>query len=216
MRSARRSAIIEPQDNQRTASLHLGGWQTDERETMNSQFLTHADQLNSSDTYSLVTFVLAEQLYALPIAPIVQIVEMVAITALPQANSTIKGVVNYHGRTVPVLDLRQALGLPVRDLDPDTHMIILTAAERMLALAVDRVLQVADLPHQQVAHAQDVMPAEFEGVPLLQGIAHTAEGTVIVLNPERLLTSGTVGTMSRMAAVMPAQRVMADNAEGAQ
>jgi purine-binding chemotaxis protein CheW len=182
---------------------------------MNSQTLTHADENNGSETCNLVTFVLAEQTYALPIAPIVQIVEMVAITALPQADSTIKGVVNYHGRTVPVLDLRRTLGLPPRDSDPDTHMIILTAAERMLALAVDRVLQVADLPQQQVAHAQDVMPAGFEKVPLLQGIAHTAEGTVIVLDPEQLLASSTVGALSQMAAVMPAQRVTADSAEGA-
>ncbi len=181
---------------------------------MNSQSLTHANRTNGSDTCSLVTFRLAEQTYALPLAPIVQIVEMVAITVLPRADSTIKGVVNYHGRTVPVLDLRQTLGLPARDLDPDTHMIILTAAERMLALAVDRVLQVADLPHQQVAHAQDVMPAEFDGIPLLQGIAHTAEGTVIVLDPERLLTSSTVGALSRMMAAMPAQHVLADGAEG--
>jgi len=181
---------------------------------MTSQTLTHADRTDGSETYSLVTFCLAEQTYALPIAPIVQIVEMVAITALPQADSTLKGVVNYHGRTVPVLDLRRTLGLPPKDLDPDTHMIILTAAERMLALAVDRVLQVADLPRQQVAHAQDVMPAEFEGVPLLQGIAHTAEGTVIVLDPERLLTSSTVGVLSRMADVMSAQHLTADSAEG--
>ena len=183
---------------------------------MTSQTLIQTNRTNGSDTCSLVTFVLAEQTYALPIAPIVQIVEMVAITALPQADSAIKGVVNYHGVTVPVLDLRSTLGLPAVDMDPDTHMIILTAAERTLALAVDRVLQVADLPNQQVAHSQDVMPVGFEGAPLLKGVAHTAEGTVLVLDPEHLLTSSTVGTLARIAAVMPAERVMAGSDEGAQ
>lgn len=180
---------------------------------MNSQSLSQPNRKNGSEAWSLVTFVLAEQTYALPIAPIVQIVEMVAITALPQADNAIKGIVNYHGRAVPVLDLRRTLGLPVRDLDPDTHMIILTAAERMLALAVDRVLQVTDVPHHQMAHAQDVMPIELEGVSLLKGIVHTTEGTVIVLDPDQLLTSSTARTLSRLATAMPAQRVMAGSAQ---
>lgn len=180
---------------------------------MNRQSLIYADRATGFEACSLVTFCLAEQTYALPIAPIVQIVEMVAITALPSVDSTIKGVVNYHGRTVPVLDLRRALGLPTRDLDPDTHLIILTATGRMLALAVDRVLQVTDLPHRQVSRPRDVMPADFERIPLLQGIAHTTEGTVIVLDPDHLLASSTVGELSRMAAAMPAQRVLADRIE---
>jgi purine-binding chemotaxis protein CheW len=175
---------------------------------MSSQPLARQNRETGSGTCSLVTFLLAEQTYALPIAPIVQIVEMVAMTALPQAGDAIEGVINYHGVAVPVIDLRRHLGLPAIHLHPDTHMVILTVAERMVGLAVDRVLQVVDLPGRHISHTQDVMPDGLGRIPLLQGVARTAEGTVLVLDPDQLFTSDAALTLSRAASAIPAGRAM--------
>ena len=59
----------------------------------------------------VVTFTLGSQTYALPIAPVRQIIEMVTITPLPQINHTIAGVINFHGVIAPVINMRRLLGL---------------------------------------------------------------------------------------------------------
>ena len=56
---------------------------------------------------SLVTFRLGQQKYALPIEPIERIVEMVAVTPIPQVDHSVEGVINYHGKTVPAVNLRR-------------------------------------------------------------------------------------------------------------
>ena len=61
---------------------------------------------------SLVTFRLDSQTYALPIEPLVQIIEMVTITPIPQINSSVEGMINLRGTAVPVVNLGRHFGLP--------------------------------------------------------------------------------------------------------
>jgi chemotaxis signal transduction protein len=56
-----------------------------------------------SGLQKLVAFRSGRQRYALPVAPVVQIVEMVAITPIPQVNGSVEGVINYHGQAVPAI-----------------------------------------------------------------------------------------------------------------
>ena len=62
--------------------------------------------------WNLVAFRLGEQVYALPIESVVQIIEMVMITPVPLAASSLQGMINVRGATVPVVNLRCHLGLP--------------------------------------------------------------------------------------------------------
>jgi purine-binding chemotaxis protein CheW len=151
--------------------------------------LIRADPRGMDGPQSTIAFRLGQQIYALPIAPVVQIVEMVAITSIPQVNSSVKGVINYHGVTVPVIDLRCHLGLPIVPPGLDTHIIVVTVAGRTLGLIVDQVYQVLELANAQVSQAADILPEGLGDVPLLQGLIHTSEGTVLLLDVEHLFSS---------------------------
>jgi purine-binding chemotaxis protein CheW len=135
---------------------------------------------------SPVTFRLGQQIYAVPIDPVVQIVEMVAVTSIPQVDHAIEGVINYHGVTVPVVDLRRHLGLPCDPPGLDVHIMIVTLGERMVGLIVDQVIQVLDLLEAQIAGVEDILPEGLGDVPILDGVIHTPEGTVILLDVDRL------------------------------
>ena len=70
---------------------------------------------------------------------------------VPQAPAWVAGVVNLHGRVIPVVDLRRQLGHPVREFQPDDRLLVVSARERTLALVVDQVGQVLTLPAAEVA-----------------------------------------------------------------
>jgi purine-binding chemotaxis protein CheW len=152
---------------------------------------------NSSEERNLVTFRLGQQLYALPIDPVAQIVEMVAITRIPQVNHAVAGVINYHGVSVPVVDLGRHLSQPTVPPGLDTHIIVITVEERLVGLVVDQVLEVIDLLPVQISPLEAILPQGLGQVPLLEGLAHTAEGTVLLLDPERLFSSQTMQSFAQ-------------------
>jgi purine-binding chemotaxis protein CheW len=132
---------------------------------------------------------LDRQIYALPIGSIVRIVEMVTITPIPRTNHSVEGVINYKGVTVPVVNLRRHLGQPLVPFGLDTHIVIAQTGERMIGLIVDQVLDVSDFPQIHVSRPDDILPEGLGHAPLLQGVVQTAQGMVLVLDLEDLLSS---------------------------
>jgi len=59
----------------------------------------------------LITFQLGGQTYALPIEPVVQIVEMVSVTTIPNVKQTGRRGDQLHGTIIPVINLGRQLGL---------------------------------------------------------------------------------------------------------
>ena len=164
------------------------------------------------DTYhNLVTFRLGQQIYALPIEPVVQIVEMVTITPIPRTNPSVEGVINYHGKSVPVLNLRRHLGLPAVPFGLYTHIIIAQTDDKTIGLIVDQVLSVLDLDETQLAHPDDILPTGLGAASTLEGLAHTADGTVLVLCLEKLFSDEHVGALGRALDTLPADKAHPGN-----
>lgn len=135
----------------------------------------------------VVTFTLGNQNYALPIAPVRQIIEMVAITPLPQVNHTIVGVINFHGVLVPVINMRSLLGLEEIPFHLHTPIILVKISERLVGLIVDKVLDVLERPVDQITNPNSILLKEMGEIPLLQGLVQAQGGSIILLNPEQLL-----------------------------
>ena len=63
-----------------------------------------------TDIRHLLVFSVDEQEYALPYTIVEKVVRSVEITPLPNAPDIIKGIINVHGRVIPVLSVREKLG----------------------------------------------------------------------------------------------------------
>ena len=158
---------------------------------------------------NLVAFQLDRQTYALPIEPIVQIIEMVAITPIPQVNPAVEGVINVRGTAVPVINLRCQLGLPEAKLQLHTPIILVRSGERMVGLIVDQVADVLNISADQITRPQDMLPDELSDVPLLQGLTHTSQGTLLLLDLEHLLASN----QAQLAQALEAISALNDSSE---
>ena len=143
--------------------------------------------LNPADQRNLVAFRLDLQTYALPIEPIVQIIEMVTITPIPQVSNTVEGVINVRGALVPVINLHRHLGLPEAALKLHTPIVLVQVGEQMVGLIVDEVLDVLTLSDSQITRTADIVPEGLGKASILQGLAHTPDGMVLLLDLDRLL-----------------------------
>lgn len=88
---------------------------------------------------NLVGFWVGDVSYALPIAAIREIVNPLKLVDLPDAPEEVRGVANYRGDVVPVVDLRVRFRLSPSVTSRKTKWILIDLGGRLVALIVDAV-----------------------------------------------------------------------------
>lgn len=131
----------------------------------------------------LLVFALGEHRLAVPASSVVEVVRVVASAVLPGAPAIVEGVINVRGALVPVLDIRARFDLPPVAVDPDQHLIVAHAGGRLVALRVDRALDLVTVTEDAVEAAERVAP----GSTLVAGVARLPDGVLVIHDLERFL-----------------------------
>lgn len=132
----------------------------------------------------LVMFLLQAERFALLGRAVREIVRSVAVAALPDAPEVVDGVINFRGRIVPVLDVRVRFGFPSRPVDPTQHFILAEASSRLVALRVDQVLDLLEVPADSIESSASVAP----GSRRTQGVVRLPDGLLVIHDLERFLS----------------------------
>lgn len=132
----------------------------------------------------LLTFELAGRRFALPAQLLREVVRAVAITALPKAPPIVEGLINIRGTLVPVLDIRQRFGLPPDPLAPSQHFLIAQAGSRLVALRVDRAVDLVSVPSDAIESGAQAAP----GAQYVAGIAKLPDGVLVIHDLEAFLS----------------------------
>jgi purine-binding chemotaxis protein CheW len=122
-----------------------------------------------------LSFVLANDVYAAPVALIREILPpwRLTLTPVPRAPPTVLGIVSVRGELVTVIDLRRRLRLHEAPFSRRARILLSDArfGER-LGLYVDEVLQVYRLADQEIEPAATALGGEI--APYIAGIARLA------------------------------------------
>ena len=146
---------------------------------------------STSDRY--LTFVLAGEVYALPILDITEIIEHRNLTVVPMMPSFLRGVINLRGRVVPVVDMAARFGRGRTDVARRTSIIIVEAATtedgeagQDMGIMVDAVNKVVHLG------ADDIEPPPAFGAGIradfISGMAKYNGEFIVVLDVSRVLS----------------------------
>ena len=165
-----------------------------------------------SEQQNLVAFRLEKQTYALPIEPIVQIVEMVAITPIPQLDAVIEGVINVHGEAVAAVKLRRHFGLSDAPLQLNTPILLTRIGEQTIGLIVDEVTDVFNLPTDQVVQLGEILPEELGNAPIFRGLTYVADDAVLMLDPDQLFRPDQLEILAQAASLL--QKAIAEKGRG--
>lgn len=145
-----------------------------------------------------LTFDLAEEEYGLEILRVREIIGMMAITPVPRTPDFVRGVINLRGKVIPVIDLRLKFGLPYKEPDERTCVIVVEVMSDgrtvQMGIVVDRVNEVVDVK------AGEVEPTPSFGVALdtafILGMAKVQGKVKILLDIDRVLTTSEVAALS--------------------
>jgi purine-binding chemotaxis protein CheW len=115
---------------------------------------------NVSTLDKFLTFVLADEDYAVPVENVREVLEVGDITKVPGTPQAMRGVINVRGSVVPVMDLRLKFGMSETEHTRDACIIVMelrrgTGDEEaaIIGALADSVQEVLELPEEQLQDA---------------------------------------------------------------
>lgn len=135
---------------------------------------------------NFIIFSVDQHRLALPLHVVDRVLRMAAITPMPVAPGWVVGMLNLHGRPLPVVDLRLRLGRPFRPYHLDDRLIVLDLHGQAMALAVDHVQDMSNIQSQQYETA----PAGGAASGILAGVIRWNDELIPVLEPGSILSEG--------------------------
>jgi len=133
---------------------------------------------------SIVVFQLDRQRYALELEAVDRVVRVVAVTPLPSAPLVVRGVIQYGGGVVPVVDLRTRFRLELREPKLSDHLVLAHTARRRLALPVDAVTGVEIVQPGEWLQADAVLP----NADHLAGVVQRDDGLILIQDLDAFLS----------------------------
>lgn len=143
------------------------------------------------DGQQFLAFLLAGEEYAVDILKVQEIKSWGPVTPIPASPNYMRGIINLRGTVVPVIDLRLRFGLPSKEADLTTAVIIARASsdksERYVGLVVDEVADVYFLNEAEIQERKDVSGA-ISG-EYVQGLSQVKDQMVIVVDLDLIVHS---------------------------
>ena len=150
-------------------------------------------QTTLNDSFQVVVFNLIDEQskkkehYAVPIEQVREIRPLEAITPIPNTESYIRGIMNLRGKIIPVVDVKQKIGLSSSGETNSKSSILVAEVEGTLTgLLIDQVDQVMRISQKDT----EPMSGGLETISYIKGIAKV-EGRLIVLLDIVKLLEGT-------------------------
>ena len=138
-------------------------------------------------TAQYLTFWLGEEVFAMDIRTVREIIQYGPMTPVPLMPDFVRGVINLRGAVVPVIDLQARFGRPPAHVGKKTCVVIfdaVRAGERVeLGLQVDAVSEVIDIAPGQIEPPPDFGSAIRRD--FIRGMGKVAGRFVIILEPDR-------------------------------
>lgn len=78
-----------------------------------------------TETAQYITFRLGDELFAVNVANVREVLDVTPVTRVPTAPPYLRGVVNVRGKAIPVVDLRTRFGLPNAAETVHTRILVL-------------------------------------------------------------------------------------------
>lgn len=148
------------------------------------------DSGTADEPRTYVTFVLAEQMLAVDVAMVREILDPQPVTRLPNAPGDLLGMIDIRGENVALVDLPGRLGLHGSPPEGAGRIIVLEFGSNPatpIGVIADRVLGVAEIPDDEIGAAPSAMTSWDSSV--LRGVARVNGQLIQILALETVFQS---------------------------
>ena len=148
-----------------------------------------------------LTFKLGEELFAVDVTQVQEVLDVTAITKVPRSADFMRGVINVRGNVVPVTDLRIKFGLSPTETTLDTRIVVMEILidneTTVLGALADSVHNVMDIGRHQIEPAPRI--GAKQDVSFIKGIGKQDDQFIIILDIDKVFSRKEVLALPQMA-----------------
>ncbi|UII20769.1 chemotaxis protein CheW [Fulvivirga ligni] len=135
-----------------------------------------------------LVFSLGQENFGAPAKMITEILEVPTITKVPRSSPEMRGVINLRGSVVPIVDIRNKLGLNYAEDTEDTRIIIMEILMddhyEKVGAVVDDMQEVLDIRPEQIKEIGS-SNRKYEAA-FTNEIAEVQDQTIYLLQPDHV------------------------------
>jgi len=147
----------------------------------------------TEELLQLVSFKVGDAEFGVDILRVQEINKMMELTIVPNTPPFVVGVVNLRGRIIPILNLRSRLGLPVKEYDLNTRIIVVEMDDRTIGFIVDEVKEVLRIPKSITEPPPDIVSGIDSDY--ITAIGKMEDRLLILLDLTKILNSNEINSL---------------------
>ena len=164
-----------------------------------------------TETVQYLSFTLSDEIFALDVSKVREILEFTSITQVPQTPPFMRGVINLRGSVVPVIDLRLNFGMERTEQTVHTCIIVvevdLEGETIVLGALADAVREVVEMEPDKIE------PAPHLGTKLntdyIKGMGKMEHDFVMILDVDKVFSSDDLSAVQQRTEIAGPQEAMA-------
>ncbi len=132
-----------------------------------------------------LVFDLDHQEFAIPIAHVIDIINLQPITRVPNCPDYVKGITNLRGKVCPIIDVRMRFGKEPVEYHDRTCIIVVEEQEAPVGMIIDSVSEVITLDDENISP-----PPKFSTsaeARFIQGVGRSDTGVKLILDYQAVL-----------------------------
>jgi len=134
-----------------------------------------------------MTFQTGKEYFGISISYVNEIIAMQPITAIPEVEDYIKGLINLRGKIVPVIDVRVRFKMEPIEYTDRTCIIVIDVKSTVVGLIVEKIAEVDDISDDDVVPPPTLGKKDNEKSKYVYGLAKTGDSMKLLLDPEKLI-----------------------------
>lgn len=146
--------------------------------------MNHAVADKSGELIQLVSFQLGDEEFGVDILKVQEINRMLEVNKIPRAPDCVEGIINLRGKVIPVISLRKKFGMPEKEHDKRTRIVVVNISGKILGIVVDLVSEVLRIPASTIEPPPSMVAGK--NAEYFDGVGKIGERLLILLNLEKL------------------------------
>lgn len=163
----------------------------------NSHPILNHQLMSASRENQFVTFQVGDEFYGIEIMIVQEIIRYKKPTRVFNSLPVIKGVINFRGDIIPIIDMNIKFSLPEKDYDEYTVVIVVEVKGKTMGIIVDRISDILTFEKEKIKVVDDEL-AEDMKTNYLRGLVDTEDRVIMLLDPLKLLTFDELNKISEI------------------
>lgn len=156
--------------------------------------LDEMDELNELDELGedtqkgkFMTFRIGEKCYGIAINYVSEIISAQSITAVPEVEDYIKGLINIRGKIIPVIDVKVRFREEPFPYTDRTCIIVIDVKSTTVGLIVEQIADVITVDEKSIIPPPSLNQNSYGRDRYVFGLVRVADEVKLLLDPEKLI-----------------------------